>query len=1150
MGHRSLAFILGAIFVLASGGASALGLGNVELDSYLNQPLKAEIELYEVRELTEEEIKVKIAAKEDFDRIGVDRTYFLSDLRFEVILDDPKGAYIRVSSKKIVREPFLNFVLQVQWPSGRLLREYTVLLDLPVYSDAAAPSVSAAQSQPATASTQTQRPSSPQPTSDYNPRSVYEAAPPRPSASSAAPISPTYTDDTYRVRANDTLWEIAMSIRPNRSVSIHQTMLALQRANPEAFINNNINLLKEGQILRMPGEEEMRELSQGEAVQEVAVQNAAWRGESYDAQVSDAQLSAVDSYDDTSTSSSAPEGRLKLASPDEIYSAVEGRTSGGSADVSSEALENELAISLEQLDKSNRENNDLRSKVESLEQQIETMERMLEVSNESLRAMELSLAQQAQDEAQAEADAALDSAVDDMADDAGELDLAAELESATSEDTSTVEDDSTAMEAESDESAADAEAIAKETAAPNPTPKPTPVPPPASTLVDTLMANILYIGIGIAVVVIGVVALIVIKQKKADEEDFDDFLEDHGLGEDDSDDTVLMPPRDRGQDDEEDDFDLGDIDQGLDEVEEEAPIEEEDEEPIQSEAQTEDVVAEADIYIAYGKYDQAEEMLLKALANDESDENIRLKLLEVYSTQGNIDSFDPQYAQLRATASPASIERADALRANIPGAPAFDESSVAGSSSGLESDDFAGGGDSDDGDFGLDLDLPEDDNDGGLDLDLGDLDSDGDPDASLDLDLGDEVEDDIEEDSLALDFDLGDDDSSSDSDDVGDLGDLDLDLGDDDEDSSDDGLGDLSALDADLGDSDDDGLDLDLGDDLDGDLDGGLDISADLDASFDLDDGSDSSSDDGSDVAHLDLGMDALDIEADDASSESGDGDDIDLGGDLDLGDDLDLGGDLDLGDDLESGLGELDIDGDDSSDDDLASLEMDLDDVSSSEPEGDLGDLDIDSELGDLDLGDSSEPSITGDTVVNEALNEEFLEQTLGGDVPLNLEENDDLSTGTSGETEVLDAIDVDDDTDLDLSSLDQELDALTSDLDDDITAVHQKPDLEEPITDFDDFEADLEADEPSAPAPAAESTASKTLEFELPEVNPEDVDDDDLDFLSDSDETATKLDLARAYIDMGDQEGAREIIREVMNEGNDQQKSEAQNLLSRMEA
>ena len=111
----------------------ALGLGEISLDSYLNEPLKAQVDLLNIGGLHEDQIRIRLATSEDFKRMGVDRAYFLTSISFEVEIDDNGRARILISSEDPVLEPYLDFILEARWPSGRLLREYTVLVDPPVF---------------------------------------------------------------------------------------------------------------------------------------------------------------------------------------------------------------------------------------------------------------------------------------------------------------------------------------------------------------------------------------------------------------------------------------------------------------------------------------------------------------------------------------------------------------------------------------------------------------------------------------------------------------------------------------------------------------------------------------------------------------------------------------------------------------------------------------------------------------------------------------------------------------------------------------------------------------------------------------------------------------------------------------------------------
>lgn len=1172
MGHRSIALLVGAFIALTASHIMALGLGEISLDSVLNEPLKADIELYEIKELTVEEIKVGVASREDFDRIGIDKVYFLSDLKFNVRLDAPGGPIIEVTSTKPVREPFLNFLVELKWPSGKLLREYTVLLDLPVYSDSApASAVQSTTTQQAPAEQTQQVEAQPKPDSQYLPRSEFKDAPPRPTAASRQ-VTPTYTEDSYRVKSNDTLWEIAQAVRPDSSVSVHQTMLALQRENPEAFINNNINLLKAGQILRIPDSDQIRQLEQRAAVQEVAVQNAEWSGRD----VAEAQISGSRSvYDSESTSSGEREGRVKLTSPDEAYGSQEGRASGSSAQTSVDALENELAITMEQLDNSQRENDELRSKVQALEEQMETMQRLLEVSNENLAALELSLKKNA------------DAAGGDQTTAVGSDDTSSDSETTTAAteaaDESAVEteaEDSAALAEEGQSSEADTADAANETAA-KATPKPvettdpkkvviTP-PAPQKSIVDIIFDNIIFIVAGLVVIAGGI--FIFLRQRSSDEEDFDAFMEENEIGES----GELEGNYQDFSDDQEqgyDEFDFEDNESGDDGLMPPETSEDDAESPLESEAETEDVVAEADIYIAYGKYDQAEEMLLNALKRDDSDENVRLKLLEVYASQDDIDNFDPQYAKLHKTASAAIIDRADNLRSNIANAPEFDEGKFAdddvGSTAqaGLSQDD-----DEDDMSFELDLgdesapgsDTKNTSDDLSLDLDLGELDSDGNPDKDLDLDFDDEGDDSNNDLNFDLD-ELGSGDASGKSDSADEELDFDLDEPEGSESNSEE--------------------DFDLDFDMDEEPKASAEEASDDDAELDLDFGLDDEDGSGST-------QDDTDIESNE----------LDLSG----GDDLDLG-DLDL--ELDS---EADDDGAKASklEDDLASLDDDLafDSESDKEKDASSGEYDLQSDLDSLDSLDSEfsldkdiesdDADETSDTQVNDALGDDFLEQdnTLEPSTDLDLGElaleedapSDSSKVGSQeSEGESKAESSEDEDEDFDLSSLDKELDDLTAETDSDDSGIADVEDsqavvdednvtggeTDESLTDFSGFEQELndeEADSDSEDSDSSEEldydnmgedtafnhaigqvpkAESSEPDFELPDISSEDSDDDELDFLSDSDETATKLDLARAYIDMGDQEGAREIIKEVMEEGNDEQKTDAEALLARIES
>src|SRR5690606_37486862 len=131
---RKLVLAITAASALSTGVAHALGLGEISLQSALNQPLVAEIELLEINGLGAGEIMASLASAGVSQRAGVDRPFFLIDLCFTPLVTALGTSVIRISSSKPVREPYLNFLVEVYWPSGRALREYTVLLDPPLYN--------------------------------------------------------------------------------------------------------------------------------------------------------------------------------------------------------------------------------------------------------------------------------------------------------------------------------------------------------------------------------------------------------------------------------------------------------------------------------------------------------------------------------------------------------------------------------------------------------------------------------------------------------------------------------------------------------------------------------------------------------------------------------------------------------------------------------------------------------------------------------------------------------------------------------------------------------------------------------------------------------------------------------------------------------
>ena len=1081
--------ILGSVALLFTQVAMALGLGDLTLKSHLDQPLEAEIRLLEVRELTEREVLVELASPSDFERLGVDRNFFLTSLKFDVVLDAKGGPVVKVSTDRPVREPFLNFVLQARWPTGRLLREYTVLLDLPVFSDDAPAPLTATQSAPAqrvpsNAPAAAPRNSVERSGSGAQPNTPSATRTPTAESATNSQLSPEslqprvatgggFAGDSYRVERNDTLWEIALRVRPDSSVSIHQTMLALQRSNPQAFINNNINLLKSGQVLRIPNSEEMRQLAQAQAMREVAQQNSAWRGNNTESEVGEAPLNASGARAARGLAENQGKGRVSLSAPRNVSDASGGRSSGSEAGQDDgSALRAELDSTLESLDLALSENRELRDQIEDIEAQIGTLESMIAISSDNLRALELSALVESETQS-----SGVDTSVDEQNSDA-ESDV---------NDTGIADTDDAAT-------AAQEEPIVEEQTVPVASPAPF-VPPPAEPgIVDLLIDNILFIGLGILVLVLAAVFILRKRRAQQDSDDFEDFL--HSSAEDqqfDFDPIVAEPLEETLSFDED----------TVEEYEEIEAFVEEEEAP--QEPETEDVVAESDIYIAYGKYDQAEDMLRKALEKDPDHHAARLKLMEIQTLQNRLGDFDKNYAVLLAAGVGAAVvQRAKELRESFGDAPAYgvSEEPSAAALEDYEEDDS----------LSFDLDLGSDDDLTETQLDLTAIDdqvlrehesaSPAAPESTsaaleaddFDLDFSDfDTPDQTEELSSSnesLDFDSFDLDSTEPTSRVS--KDLDLD--------------DLDALDVPPAAGVD--LDFDLEDVSAGESEAD-DFEFDLSGLEDFDKKPESALDDSFDSA-LDSSADRSSalrnsLEADLESL------DFDLAGELDDADSLDTDsvdrtpvGRAEHASDtlIRPAISESEvIDSDLDSSFDLDGLDAELEELSAGMSKADIANFDNDFDDFDTGLSETSFDSFE---------NEDFESGDLAASGDLELDADFDL--GDDAPTEF-------DDADLDFA----------------------RSELE----DEDDESLVMKEDEPQALDSPAKS---KVMDFQLPDIDPDANDDADLDFLADSDEVATKLDLAAAYIDMGDNSGAREIIDEILQEGNTEQQGEAKVLLDRI--
>ncbi|MBD9675204.1 FimV family protein [Pseudomonas sp. PDM18] len=618
---RKLVQAIAAASALTSGMAHALGLGDIHLRSALNQPLDAEIELVEVRDLSAAEVIPKLASPEDFNKAGVDRQYFLTGLKFTPIVKPNGKSVIRVTSDRPVQEPYLNFLVEVLWPNGRLLREYTVLLDPPLYSPQTAAAVPRA---PMAVPAPVVRPSA----------TAAPRATPAPSATPAAPAR-RLEGNEYRTGKNDTLWEIAARARPDGSVSVQQTMLAIQDLNPDAFLGGNINRLKSGQVLRLPDAEQIKARTQPAAVTEVNQQYTAWR-EGRNLPTGGARQLDATPRANAGNAPAQAEAKDSLR----LLSGENGKAKGGDkGSKDGQAVADKLAVTKESLDSTRRENDELTSRMTDLQSQMDKLQKLIALKDAQLAKLQSELGN---DKAGAANGAAAVPAPVPGADSAAQPATApapAVAEQPAAPTPGGAAGTPPAPAAEAQPQPAPAPAPAPVAAAPAPEaqkPKPAPVVAPVeqaeTSIVDEILANPIWLGAiaGSALLALLVLLMIISRRRAAKEQE--SLAAYVGDDEPHLDDDLALAGSE---------LDTLDVPQAAEVA---APAQTA---PERVAAQTSDALGEADIYIAYGRFNQAAELLQGAIYDEPQRTDLRLKLMEVYAEIGDREGFARQENELR-----------------------------------------------------------------------------------------------------------------------------------------------------------------------------------------------------------------------------------------------------------------------------------------------------------------------------------------------------------------------------------------------------------------------------------------------------------------------------------------------------------------------
>lgn len=539
--------------------AFSLGLGELTLESALNQPFKAKIELSDLKEGELDNLSVSLASVEEHEKTGIDRPAVLSTLKFSVRMDGDTPV-ISVVSEQPVTEPILNFLLDVVSAKSHHLREYAVFLDpvvLPVNitTNTATPVITQAEA-------------------------TNEAAPSvSQNESAGATAGATVVDpkSEWLVARGDTLWDIALKLRPDTGLSVDQYMVALFRANPDAFFRSNPNNLMEGFVLRTPAFDEVDSISYSEAQSAMNGYNEQWRlnrvrsassvgtGEGAVDRSQGAEDSGAATEQQTQTTDAASDdGVLRLVRDGQQV--VDGE-SGEQQQSTSDATAQNTLLS-EELDAKIQENADLKERISDLEGQVEKLNKLLEIQSQDLATLTPS------------------------------PDAGAEITPEPSQETAPV-------------------AVAPSTAEPE-----TPVAAPA--LIDRLLEN--KIAIAIAAAGLGLLGLLMARRRKSKdaEEPAPTEIIDLNKQETTPEGTVSS----------------------IEELEVSSPDKSFITPVVEEGALDVDPVAEAEVYMTYGRYDQAEDILTEAINKDDDRVTTKLKLLEVFYLQKQVTKFEQLTSEL------------------------------------------------------------------------------------------------------------------------------------------------------------------------------------------------------------------------------------------------------------------------------------------------------------------------------------------------------------------------------------------------------------------------------------------------------------------------------------------------------------------------
>ncbi len=562
---RNLTKTFAAVSLLTPIGAYSLGVGDIKLHSALNQNLNAEIALVLSDTEKLEDIKVKLAPPSKFEEAGVPWSHFLSQIKFKTVTKANGAIVIKLSSKEVLREPFLDFLLEVSWPKGDVYREFTVLVDPPaVYQQKVIPVATKLAEKPGI-----------QPSTKVN--------------NGGQPVASTASYSNIReygpTSSRDTLWKVAEKLIGNRDVSVEQMMIALYEANPHAFYKPNVNALSAGAVLKVPEDDVVLRVSSRQAKKEFSRQVKAWRGQVKVASKTAQKIAEVPQ--------SKSQLQLRAPTEAEINNQV---TVTPSVSESGQ----DLPESTTEIESFNQENQELKNRLDKLENQLAKMQEMLEVKDEQLAALQSEKLQE-------------------------------KVKPAASKNAPTEQLEKTEKVKEA--------ITQKQKIKPKAAPKPKPAVQPEA---ETDWYNIILGAAGFAA--LGLLGWLWWRKRKAEEEINSEsmFAASSQISLPETDQELTIPV---AEDKKDTSYDVGTVGESSF-LSEFTPSDFDAFETDQAEV---DPIAEADVYLAYGRYQQAEDLMRQAIENQPDRDECKLKLLEIFYANEDKKAFETYAEELESS---------------------------------------------------------------------------------------------------------------------------------------------------------------------------------------------------------------------------------------------------------------------------------------------------------------------------------------------------------------------------------------------------------------------------------------------------------------------------------------------------------------------